>query len=90
MHSFKPSSALTFTTVLENDKHFRHYCQANKEFPAWCIDLGTVVHCDSAGLAWLIEVKRFSQSAKKTCAIKNIPKTLQALAEFCGLEAIVN
>lgn len=52
-------------------------------------DLSEVHHCDSAGLALLIEAKRLSGEQNKTCEIDGMPKAIQALAEFCGVDAML-
>ncbi|WED43904.1 STAS domain-containing protein [Legionella cardiaca] len=87
--SFKPSQEMTFTTVQSDCerlvKYFREVASNHVT-----LDLSEVTHCDSAGLALLIEAKRLSASRKKTCKIEGMPKAIHALAEFCGVDAILN
>ncbi len=53
------------------------------------LDLSEVTHCDSAGLALLIEAKRLSAVRNKTCEVEGMSKAVHALAEFCGVDAIL-
>nr|WP_238585892.1 STAS domain-containing protein [Legionella nautarum] len=53
------------------------------------LDLSEVHHCDSAGLALLIEAKRLTAEQNKTCQIDGMPKAILALAEFCGVDAML-
>ena len=53
------------------------------------LDLCAVTQCDSAGLALLIEAKRLCKQYSKTLIIDGMPKAIYALAEFCGVEAML-
>lgn len=53
------------------------------------VDLGEVVHADSAGLALLIEWLRGAQQAKKSIHFKHIPEQLRSIAELSQLERIL-
>lgn len=86
---FKPSSEMTFTTVQKDCERLKKYFREMKGQVVQ-LDLSEVAHCDSAGLALLIEAKRLSAAKKKICKIEAIPKSVHALAEFCGVEAILN
>lgn len=85
---FKPSQRLTFATVQADCDRLVKYCRESKT-AFLCLDLSEVTHCDSAGLALLIEAKRISKALNKTCNIEGIPKAIRALAEFCAVDAIL-
>lgn len=86
---FKPSQAMTFETVQADCRRLLRFCQDSPEAVVLNFDLSEVVHCDSAGLALLIEARRLCGAQNKTCKIIGIPKRVQALAEFCGVDAIL-
>ena len=86
---FHPSNELTFNTVsADRERLFESLKDA--EVKSLRIDLSQVKHCDSAGLALLIEAKRLCKQYNKMFVIDKIPLEVSALAEFCGLEAILN
>jgi phospholipid transport system transporter-binding protein len=85
---FKPSNALTFDTVQPDGKRLQKLLRDNKTTTI-CMDLGEVVHCDSAGLALFIEAKRLCNQHQKTLKIEAVPKVISALAEFCGVEKML-
>lgn len=86
--SFKFSSEISFATVQADCRRLSNYCRNSKE-ALLSLDLSEVRHCDSAGLALLIEAKRMSAEQNKVCKIENIPKAIYALAEFCGLDKVL-
>ena len=53
------------------------------------IELSAVTVCDSAGLAMLLELKRLSGMHNKVIAFDGLPRCIQALAEFCGVDALL-
>ncbi len=85
---FKPSLEMTFATVQSDCQRLYKFCHDNKE-PVWRFDLSEVRHCDSAGLALLIEAKRLCSKHNKICKIEGLPNTIQSLAEFCGVAQIL-
>lgn len=85
---FKPSSEMTFSTVQTDCVRLYKYCRESKE-AILNIDLSDVIHCDSAGLALLIEAKRLCREKSKTCKMEGMPKVVQVLAEFCGVDGIL-
>ncbi len=85
---FKPSTEITFNTVQSDSKRLRKYC-LNKKRTHFALDLSEVTRCDSAGLALLIEAKRLTKSQNKTCHFNHMPKSILALAQFCGVDAIL-
>jgi phospholipid transport system transporter-binding protein len=86
--AFKVSSAVIFNTVQAERARFLEYCResSNEEV---VVDLETLEHCDSAGLAFLIEVKRIAQENGRVSKIINMPEETQALAEFYGISALL-
>jgi phospholipid transport system transporter-binding protein len=51
------------------------------------VDLAAVSNGDSAGLAWLLELKRRAQRAGQSLQFINPPAQLRALAAFFKLES---
>lgn len=87
--SFKPSHELTFDTVQRDNQRLLKLLEDSKTI-SMRLDLSDVVHCDSAGLALLIEAKRLCKHYKKKLTIDHMPKAITALAEFCGVEVMLN
>ncbi len=85
---FKPSCELTFDTVQPDVKRLLNLF-LDDETTKIRLDLSEVTHCDSAGLALLIEAKRLCKQYDKPLIIKSMPKMVSVLAEFCGVEAIL-
>ncbi|WP_347252117.1 STAS domain-containing protein, partial [Legionella sp.] len=86
--SFKPSPEMTFATVQSDCQRLLKFCHENKE-AVLHLDLSEVLHCDSAGLALLIEARRLCKEQNKVCKIDGMPKATQALAEFCGVDGML-
>jgi phospholipid transport system transporter-binding protein len=85
---FQPSNELTFYTVPKNlDELIVFLNRLNTD--ELHLDLSAVTLCDSAGLALLIEAKRLCRQKNKTLIIQNMPKAIDALAEFCGVSDII-
>ena len=85
---FIPSSLLTFDTVQSDSKRLMTLLHDNKTTTVR-FDLCDVKQCDSAGLALLIETKRLCNQYHKTLVIEGMPKAISALAEFCGVDAML-
>lgn len=85
---FKPSNELTFHTVQLDRKRLLKYLQ-DTEITSVNVDLNHVSHCDSAGLALLIEAKRLCGQYRKALIIDYVPQEVHALAEFCGLDILL-
>ncbi len=88
LKQFSPSTNLTFDTV-ESDRIRIFQSLLSSETVGLCLDLSCVTHCDSAGLALLIETKRLCRHYDKAFKIEGMPKAIYALAKFCGVEAIL-
>jgi len=85
---FKPSKELTFQTVEPDRARLLAHIQ-DDSIEHLRFDLSQVKHCDSAGLALLIEAKRLCGHYKKSFSIAEMTQEIHALAEFCGVEAIL-
>lgn len=85
---FKPSLNMTFATVQADCQRLVKFCHESKDRVVY-VDLSEVMHCDSAGLALLIEAKRLCNRLDKTCEITGISTVIKSLAEFCGVGAIL-
>ncbi|MBA2711336.1 MAG: STAS domain-containing protein [Tatlockia sp.] len=79
---------MTFQTVQADCDRLHKFCHESKE-PVLILDLSDLSHCDSAGLALLIEAKRICSLKNKICKITGMPKVILALAEFCGVDEIL-
>lgn len=88
VQEFKPSGELTFATVQSDVKRLLQLF-LDQETTKIRLDLSEVTHCDSAGLALLIEAKRLCKQHDKPLIIQSMPKMVSALAEFCGVEAML-
>ena len=85
---FKPETELTFkTAVTMRAKLYK----ALMEDVSGCfgLDLSDVKHCDSAGLALLIEVRKLCKKNNKIFEIIGMLPETQSLAEFCGVKSIL-
>jgi phospholipid transport system transporter-binding protein len=85
---FKPKSSLTFESVISiRAALYKALMEvAGDEF---CLDLSDVTHCDSAGLALLIEARKLCKQNNKVFKVIGIPPETQSLAEFCGVKSIL-
>jgi phospholipid transport system transporter-binding protein len=85
---FKPSVDMTFSAAHSDRQRLLQFCRENDQ-ETLHLDLSEVTHCDSAGLALLIEAKRLCIELNKTLSIAGMPKAIHALAEFCGVGAML-
>lgn len=84
----KPGTELTFNSVVALRSTLFHALKADDK-EEFCLDLSEVVHCDSAGLALLIEVKKLCKQHNKIFKVVGVPSKTQSLAEFCGVNNIL-
>lgn len=83
LFSFIPSEQLTFANAEADRKRlFDLYANSQEDI---CCDLSSVSHCDSAGLALLIEAKRLARKHGKVCQFLGMSKEIEVLAQFCGV-----
>lgn len=86
---FKPGAELTFNNVVSlRDKLYLSLM--GDSCNRFCLDLSDVTHCDSAGLALLIEAKKLCRHNNKTFEVIGISQETQSLVEFCGVESILD
>ena len=85
---FKPGTELTFKTAVSvRAKLYKALMDdTHRQF---CLDLSDVKHCDSAGLALLIEARKLCKQSNKTFEVIGLSSDMQSLAEFCGVESIL-
>ena len=57
--------------------------------PQLVLDLSSVTHTDSAGLALLVEWLRMARHRKQTITFRNIPEQMMAIARVSSLEDIL-
>lgn len=86
--SFLPSKDMSFQTVMSDRERLLAYSRGLKT-PVMVLDLSQVEQCDSAGLAFLIEAKRLAREQNLVCRIEGLTRSVQALAEFCGVDGIL-
>lgn len=85
---FKPGSELTFKTVISvRAKLYKELMDDTCN--RFCLDLSEVTHCDSAGLALLIEARKLCKHSNKIFEVTGISPATQSLAEFCGVNGIL-
>ena len=53
------------------------------------LDLSDVTHCDSAGMALLIEARKLCKKNNKIFEIIGMSSEIQSLADFCGVKEIL-
>lgn len=86
--SFKPGKELTFNTAhVERAALFEALMAYAGD--VFCLDLSEVGHCDSAGLALLIEARKLCLRANKQFVVTGMPNQMLSLAEFCGVKPIL-
>ena len=85
---FKPGTRLTFSSVTGVRERLLKALKADKN-AIFCLDLNEVTHCDSAGLALLIEAKRLCKKKNKVFKVIAVPPNTLSLAEFCGVGSLL-
>lgn len=85
---FAPQENLNFETVIGLQAQIAKQLLQDKT-GIFGLDLSKVLHCDSAGLALLIETKKMCQQSNKQFVTKGISTETLALAEFCGVKSIL-
>nr|VFK55999.1 MAG: phospholipid transport system transporter-binding protein [Candidatus Kentron sp. TUN]VFK58225.1 MAG: phospholipid transport system transporter-binding protein [Candidatus Kentron sp. TUN]VFK62149.1 MAG: phospholipid transport system transporter-binding protein [Candidatus Kentron sp. TUN] len=84
---FSLSGELTFATVPNLwRKGGRLFTDTNKMI---ILDLGEVIHSDSAGLALMMEWLRQSESQNIIIQFQNIPKQMLSLARTSGIDFLL-
>jgi phospholipid transport system transporter-binding protein len=85
---FKPGTELTFNSVIAIRGNLAKVLKTDQN-EIFCLDLSDVVHCDSAGLALLIEAKKLCNQYGKMFQVVGVPAKTQSLAEFCGVNDVL-
>lgn len=88
INSFKPGTELSFKSVVSiRAKLYKTLLEDASD--TFCIDLSAVTHCDSAGLALLIEAKKLCTQRNKMFKVIGISPQTESLLEFCGVRGIL-
>ncbi|WP_454781184.1 STAS domain-containing protein [Legionella sp. WA2022007384] len=85
---FKPDVDLTFKSVVAVRAKLYQALMEDKS-DRFSLDLSDVTHCDSAGLALLIEARKLCKKNNKFFEIIGMPTETQSLVEFCGVKGIL-
>lgn len=86
--NFKFGTELTFKSVVSARAKLYKALKDNSS-NRFCLDLSDVTHCDSAGLALLIEARKLCKQNNKIFEVIGISPETQSLAEFCGVKSIL-
>ncbi|KTD60805.1 STAS domain-containing protein [Legionella shakespearei] len=86
--NFKPDTELTFKSVVSVRAKLSK-ALTNNTSNKFCLDLSDVTHCDSAGLALLIEARKLCKQNNKIFEVIGMSPETQSLAEFCGVKNIL-
>lgn len=84
-HTLAVHGVLTFFTVPDLVQTGQRAIQEHKNV---LVDLSAVTHCDSAGLALLVEWLRTAKTSHCELAFAHIPEQLRAIMQLCGLDGI--
>ncbi len=85
---FKPSGYLTFDSVVKVRDSLCTYLKDHTS-AEFFLDLAAITHCDSAGLALLIEAKKLCVQHSKIFNVIGVSAKIHDLAEFCGVNDIL-
>lgn len=88
LFNFKPGAELTFHSVARVCSEFYKILRDDKTRQI-NLDLSDVSHCDSAGMAFLIEARKLCKRNNKNFAITGMSAETLSLAEFCGVKDIL-
>lgn len=85
---FKLTNELTFMSVVSMRADLFKMLM-NDDSDTFYLDLSEVTHCDSAGLALLLEARKLCLRANKTFEVTGLSSDMLSLAEFCGVQSIL-
>ena len=86
---FKPGPELTFKSVVAvRAKLYQILKDSSVE--CLCLDLSEVIHCDSAGMALLIDARKLGKKNNKNIEIIGMSLETESLADFCGVKDILD
>jgi len=86
---FTPSPELTFETVQSDRERLVKLMKEHQDAKHIRVDLSRVTHCDSTGLALLIEAKRLCIAKDMQLSLDKMPDSISALATFCGVNEVL-
>ena len=84
---YHPSVTLTFETVEHEHRLFLQWLR--EDMLQVVVDLSAVAHCDSTGLALLLEMKRLCKQKGIQFLLINMSEKVSGLVEFCGVETVL-
>lgn len=85
---FKPGAELTFKSVVAVRAKL-YQAVIDDTSTHLNLDLSEVTHCDSAGMALLIEARKLCKKNNKTFEIIGMSPETRSLADFCGVKDIL-
>lgn len=85
---FKPGAELTFKSVADVREQL-YKTLINSTGNHFTLDMSEVIHCDSAGMALLIEARKLCNKNNKAFDIIGMSAKTQSLADFCGVKDIL-
>lgn len=84
---FVPSKVLTFDTVSSDLARLVVHLEQHPK-TVLVFNLEQVTHCDSAGLALLIQARRLCQEKQSTLRIDGMSQAILDLATFCDVDKL--
>ena len=85
-NKFVLSGILNFSTVM---KVYNSCIENLSKYSASEFDFSQVESCNSAGLALVIELKKYGRQVNKAVSISHLPEDLKSLAEVSGLSHLI-
>jgi len=79
--------SLTFTEANAALEKLLAFCAQQHDDKA--LDLSNITHCDSAGIAVLIEIKKYVLQQQNTIRLKNPSKQLRSMAQFLQVDDLL-
>ncbi|MFT4059977.1 MAG: STAS domain-containing protein [Legionella sp.] len=86
---FKPGSELTFRSVVGVRAKLSKVIM-DSACTHLNLNLSEVMHCDSAGMALLLEARKLCKKNNKTFEIIGMSPETRSLADFCGVKDILD
>ena len=85
---FLPSDVLTFDTVSSDLARLAEHLEQHPK-TTLALNLEHVTHCDSAGLALLIQARRLCQEKQSALRIEGMSQAILGLAKFCDVDTLL-
>ena len=83
------SGALTFASVAAGIDAFKPYCLPGQENPL-VVDFSQITHTDSAGLAFLLHMKRMAHAVGRPIQFLALPEQTRNLAAVFGIADLLD